>query len=698
MTTKNWFTERDLIVLNYQQKAIADVQQSIEDRKISVLAACPSAGKTIMTINIIADYLNNNPLNKVLVLTHGRTILRSQFHDVLIEMNNIKSLGFTYDLVEKFNEYDENIQVNICLPQTLNNKILSPIDLLIVDEAHDFYDCKMIDSIIEKIQPSKQLLLTGTPSSFILKGMPIIPITLFTIYDEGMTCNPIIDIATSSYQFTKEQFNYATDELYSDVIFKQAATNKTLDDLLFKIVDKLESFKDNKLCNFTGWLPALLKMQKTMMVCRSRAQARQVQNYFEKIGIKSVLSISGSESDTDKNSKKIKYFTEHDDCLLLIVCGRGILGFNYTELINVVDLSMSQNIDRIYQLMCRIVRKSKKSPELTKMYFKVVPNTMSEYYLFRMTCVLNMMDEEFYTHYNGKNLDTLTIPTVRPVKPKVDKPLIDEPDKPVNVPSVDRPTIDKGNNFLRFDIPIMDLFKSIYHKKDALLHTFALTRISEARSRFMEKRPNGYWLNMPKEEIREIASEFDSISEFIKGNACAYCVAKDNFWLDEFFERKMKPDGYWLNMSKEEIQKIASEFDSRDKLKMGNNRIYKVILENGWMDEIFKRRKKTNGFYENMTKEEMREVASEFDSISKFLKGNHCAYNVAFENGWLDEFFERKQKPNGYYKYMTKEELREVAKGFDSINKFRIGNNGAYEIARQNKWIKEFFPKDKRAA
>ena len=140
MNIKNWFIERGLRVLDYQQKAIANVQDSIGKQEVTILAACPSAGKTIMTINVIENYLLNNPTYKVLVLTHGTTILRTQFHDVL----EIVKPDFTYNLVEKFTEYDNNKQVNVCLPQTLKGRKLSTIDLIIVDEAHQFYEINSI--------------------------------------------------------------------------------------------------------------------------------------------------------------------------------------------------------------------------------------------------------------------------------------------------------------------------------------------------------------------------------------------------------------------------------------------------------------------------------------------------------------------------------------------------------------------------
>ncbi len=88
----------------------------------------------------IEKYLQDHPGAKVLVLTHGQTILRGQYHDSLIE----EQPGFKYceissgrDFVRKYGNYD----VFVTLPQTLRGLIpsLPHFDLLVVDEAHHFY-------------------------------------------------------------------------------------------------------------------------------------------------------------------------------------------------------------------------------------------------------------------------------------------------------------------------------------------------------------------------------------------------------------------------------------------------------------------------------------------------------------------------------------------------------------------------------
>lgn len=399
----DWFTQRGLRLLNYQTEVLNKVKESLQSQEVTVLAACPSAGKTIMVINVIEDYLAKYPSHKVLVLAHGTTILRTQFHDNLVLLYSRIKSDFKYNLVEKYNQFDLNANVNVCLPQTLNGKALNSIDLLVVDEAHQFYFAKMVRDIIKDAKPQRQLLITGTPSQFIRRGYPIIPVPLNTIFDEGMISDVYIEIATSSYNFGFGDYNQQ-DELKSSIQFRDSETKKTLDDLIGKIVDRLKTIRGDESAIIAEWLPTLKNLHKTMFVCKTQPQAFQVQRYFDKIGVKSALSTS----DYDIDSSEIDRFKREEDCLVLIVVGRGILGFNFPDLVNVVDMTTSQNVDRIYQLLCRVIRNHPKGER--KLFFKIAPSALSEYYKYIMTGVLALNDESFFTTYNGSNFNSFKIP------------------------------------------------------------------------------------------------------------------------------------------------------------------------------------------------------------------------------------------------------------------------------------------------
>jgi superfamily II DNA or RNA helicase len=659
----NWFESRGLRVLNYQQDAIGKVQESMSQREISVLAAAPSAGKTLMTIYIIEEYLKQNPTHKVQILAHGTTILRTQFHDVLEEIKP----NFTYNLVEKFNQYDVTADVNVCLPQTLAGNELNKINLLVVDEAHQFYFAeKMMKEIIKKTKPQKQLLLTGTPSPFIRKGFKIIPVTLNTIFDEGMITDLFVEIATSSYSFDPMyDFNPNTDELKSSVHIKESETKKTLDDLITKIVDRLKSIKDNQYQNLLPeWLPTLKKLQKTMIACRSQHQAMQVQHYFEKIGVKSALSIS----DIDYNSSEIERFKSEPDCLILIVVGRGILGFNYPELVNVVDMTTSQNVDRIYQLLCRVIRKHPEGQK--KLFFKIAPNIHSDYYKYIMTAVLSLSDESFFTKFNGKNFNEMIIPVIK-TKREHHEPSNNGGGKP-------RPKTLKPIDFE--GLPVFEFFKDLYHKKDALLHVYAYTTIRDVRAEFMNFKPSGYWTF---EKCMESASHFTKSGDWFKNDSGAYTAAIEKKWFNEctkHMTKVRKPNGFW---SLEKCKESALKYNTKNEWRLNDNKALNAALINGWYDECVKHMSEV---HTSWTKEKCIESAQKYNSKIEWLKNDANAYSAACRNNWLDECTSHMKKLTGFW---TLETCKESALKYNTIKDWSKNESGAYNKATKNGWIDE---------
>ena len=660
----NWFESRNLKVLSYQNTAITNVQESLKQREVTVLAACPSAGKTLMTIYIMEEYLRENPNHKVMVLAHGTTILRTQFHDVLEEAKP----NFTYNLVEKFNQYNINKDVNICLPQTLNGNILSKIDLLVVDEAHQFYLAeKMMKEILKQTKPERQLLLTGTPSPFIVKGYNIIPVTLNTIFDEGMISDLYVEIATSAYKFDIMSDYNADNELKTSSHFKNSETKKTLDDLITKIVDRLKSIKDNPYQNLLPeWLPTLKRLQKTMIACRSQQQAMQVKNYFDKIGVKSALSIS----DTDLNSSEIEVFKQEKDCLILIVVGRGILGFNYPELVNVVDMTTSQNVDRIYQLLCRVIRKHPEGQK--KLFFKVAPNIHSDYYKYIMTAVLSLSDESFFTKFNGKNFSDMLIPVI---KTKVKR----ETNTNTNTGSKKSKGKIKPVDFE--GLPVFNFFKDLYHKKDAILNVYAYTTIRDVRAEFTDYTPSGYWT---LENCKESALKHNKPEDWYKADGGALQAAKRNGWYEECIKHMIigKNGGYW---TKELCIEDARKFNTRKEWIKNNNTPYSLALINGWLEECTSHMKNLR---QALTKERCLENAKKYDTVLEWSKKGGGEYKFARMHEWFDECISHMVKYVNP-KSLTKERCLSDAKKYNKRSDWNKFNSTTYKYACLNGWMKE---------
>lgn len=649
-----WFKSRGLRILNYQTDVINKVKDSLNKQAVTVLAACPSAGKTITAIYIIEDYLKQNPSHKVLILAHGTTVLRTQFHSNIEDVYSTIKSDFDYKLVENYSEYDNNASINVCLPQTLNGKLLNKIDLLVVDEAHQFYFASMVKDIIKKVKPMKQLLLTGTPSIFIRNKYPIIPVTLNTIFDEGMVSDLFVEIATSSYNFGWGDFN-KYNELKSEINFKEIETKKTLDNLIGKIVERLKNIKGNESALTPEWLPTLQKLHKTMFVCKSQQQARQVNNYFNNIHVKTALSIS----ETDIDSLGIEKFKKDENCLILIVVGRGILGFNYPELVNVVDMTTSQNIDRIYQLMCRVIRKHPKCEK--KLFFKIAPIELVEYYKYIMTAVLALSDETFYTKFDGKNSDKLTIPVEK--CRRIGDDGINSKKKQIKFKPIEFK-----------DLPAIELFKYVNQNKDSLLNLYVMASMRDVRAEFLRTKPNNYWT---KENCIESAKKHPKISDWSKNDKGAYTSAQRNGWIEECTAHMIKQRKW----TKEKVIENASEYKSITDWYKREKGAYDYAQRNGWMDictaHMIKQRK--------WTKAKVIESAKNYHRINEWKKSDRCAYASAQFNGWLEECTAHMIKKTRW----TKEKVFKSALKYDRSIDWQNCDASAYSLAQKNGWLNE---------
>ncbi|KKK59023.1 hypothetical protein LCGC14_3038540, partial [marine sediment metagenome] len=296
MDYKNWFESRGLRTLDYQLDILENkLPQSLaENQKPTVLAACPSAGKTLMSIAFLESYLEDNPEHRVLVLTHGTTVLRDQYHRVLEESQP----GFTFEEVIAGQDVRKSpAQVVVCLPHAFDGKRKCPrFDLLIVDEAHQLYFAeKRVKSVIRRVRPDKQILLTGTPSPFIRRNYPVIPVTVNKLLEEKMVEDLLVEVASSTYNFTNEDYN-ENYELKDEAQIRAVNTRTTLDHLLVQVVARLTSvIKQHPklysgLHNVTGWSASLKALRKTMFACRNQRQARQVARYFRDKGVDVALS------------------------------------------------------------------------------------------------------------------------------------------------------------------------------------------------------------------------------------------------------------------------------------------------------------------------------------------------------------------------------------------------------------------------
>ena len=394
---------------DYQIKTINRIQSIHKStNKIPVLAACPGAGKTIMSLSIISDYIRANPTAKILIMTHGTKVLRSQYMESM--QSNFPHLASKALTVESSNEFNPKAQIVIALPQTLTNLDLTKVkyDLVIVDEAHQRYLGNQSQLIIAQIKPKHQLLLTGTPSKFIYENDKAgddkqFEILAVALQDIKHVMAPLrIDIDSSVYKVKANEYNQDGEVIEAAVIKQfndKTKTYKTTEMIIEGLFEKLKKapFKQNV-------------FNKIMVMAKSIEQATYIQNKLTRLGYTNI----SSNSENDPDSENIELFKNTQNYQFLVVVQRGILGFDDPSITAVVDMSGTKNLDRMYQAMARVVRKSKDNR--FKLFIKMAANANEstiEYTKHIVNSMLCLTIEEYILNFNGSNHEIIMPPVER---------------------------------------------------------------------------------------------------------------------------------------------------------------------------------------------------------------------------------------------------------------------------------------------
>ena len=397
-----------LKLYDYQQKLHREVLAKFKAGEKEVcLAVAPSGGKTQVSIAVICSYLRANKKARALVLTHGTTVLRSNYTDRVSRYE----LGIRHDLYVPKSDgghvpYEElKGRLVVSLPQSIFRiEKLGKFDLVVVDEAHERYGKDESNSIIDRVKAKHVLLLTGTPAKFIEEKVPLVAMSSASLFDIGRLADPIIEIARSAYKLSYKRDYNADGDVKETVRTKAKDTNATLKTVVRGLVRRLGA-------------DGIRSLGKTLVACRSIEQARQVHKYFGSIGVRSLLSHSDRfREGFDAESRNFSLFKSDSKVQVLVVVQRGILGFDMPELMNVVDMTNSLNPNRIFQLLSRGVRKFDGG---RKLFIKLAPQ--SENLLAYTTAIMSIVmqlaaSDEFFKTWDGKlqpRLDVFVPPEFR---------------------------------------------------------------------------------------------------------------------------------------------------------------------------------------------------------------------------------------------------------------------------------------------
>jgi len=475
---KNMFTQRPFLKeIEWQKQGLFD--EDIKNKSKVVLAAGTSSGKTYFTIMLLNLFYmdSNNSKKKTLIIPSSQTNLRSNFEEAIEDFKP----DFTYKVCTSCNELrdalNSNTQVIICLPQTIVRCLdaLPKLDKLILDEAHTWYFKKTLRSIVKKTKPVQQLLLTGTPSPFILRGgfhMHYVPV--MDLYDQGLISNTEVHVVSSTYDFKEEDYN-SNDNLITDsrtkkVLASEEALRKVVLGMIRKLKNPIKGTKNlNRLTNDVGGR-FFNYLGKTILWANSIKQADKFAEVLRTFkGLQNAVLVSHSENDDD--SILMEKFKSDDDIKILVSVNRGRLGWSYTELFNAIDFTMTRNLNTILQMLARLFRLSKEQPNKKKIFYKVSNSKDAGYFTVIMKGVLLLLDKKWYSTYNGRNFNGMEIPVTVPRRRN--------PNTPGGSTS-GRPR--RNYRFEMLDLPLdLNFFKTVYAKQDDKFSTVAWTTIGQVR-------------------------------------------------------------------------------------------------------------------------------------------------------------------------------------------------------------------------
>jgi superfamily II DNA or RNA helicase len=340
---------------SYQKQTAKSVlENALNSRYLaSVLAACPSSGKTTISHIIINEYIKKFPNSNIVVLTEGQNNLKDQYLSEL-ESPNVP-INFSFGVFGS----DKDVQIGI--PQSIQSLKINQIDLLIVDECHHFYLENTDQTIIEKYKVKHQVIMTGSPTKF------------------------------NKHNQTTTGKKYGIVYLAADFLQNKG---------VFNGVD-LNVLKGRHLSDMVGfWTEAIAKganLSKVMIACHTVLQANTVMRVMRQIGRNAIVSTSKN----DINSQNIKDFKDNKYDTLIIVC-RGILGFNDKMVTTLFDLRVSNSVDTSYQLFARLLRNH--PDNIRKFYFRIGDNRTYNKQVMMLHKIKALMNSQIFKGFTGDNL------------------------------------------------------------------------------------------------------------------------------------------------------------------------------------------------------------------------------------------------------------------------------------------------------
>ena len=637
------------------QKHFLTSDEFTNSRKPFVLAAGTSAGKGPMSIMWLESFYSNpnNKNKQTLFVSASKTILRDNIHNVLKGFKPSFSYSIVKDKKTLIAALERNAQVLILIPQTIRTyyKLLPKMHNFILDEAHEWYFAKVkgknessLTKIIKHIQPKKQLLLTGTPSKFNANAdkfnFQYVPV--MDLYDEGLVSNVKMEIVSSTYDFKANdwQGNYGNLKSTKTNSKKQAeeALIMVCNEMINKLKNPLKEWYNinNVTKNSIGKLFSYL--DKTIIYTHSLSQADK---FYEILNSKKELKgkVLCSHSQNDPDSIDFNKFKTDSKFNILIAVDRGRIGFDMPELFNIVDFTLTQNLDMLLQMYGRLLRISNNQPKKQKIYFKVATKNTADYFVDLMTAMLCLTHIDWYSKYNGKNMGGILIPKVLTKSIRNKTYTNNQQNKKSN-------KVKPYVSLTELGIPLdLNFFRqSILHTSNSKFNTIAETTLDDVRKEFFGSENKWNEKTITKEALK-----YNTKNEFQKANRSAYNATFRLGITEKVFSHMTEVFHKWTIT---EIKEVANKFKTKSEFYKDEigRRAYGQARKLDILDDVCKH---MDSYYTEWTPHLVKKIAKQYNTRTEFQKGSKAAYGAARKFG-LDMFCKHMKRPDVWNKSIKK--------------------------------------------
>jgi predicted GIY-YIG superfamily endonuclease len=237
----------------------------------------------------------------------------------------------------------------------------------------------------------------------------------------------------------------------------------------------------------------------------------------------------------------------------------------------------------------------------------------------------------------------------------------------------------KFNSITEFQKNSRGAYKSAY--RNNWLYEFFPMSLEDKRIK--------YWSD--KDKCQQEALKYTTISYFKKYSSIVYKVSLNNNWLDEITSHMKKK----IVITKEEVLEEALKYKHRNQFREDSKIIASVAVKNGWWEEACAHMISLNSpTISHWTIEMLKEESSKYATRSEFQKNHSQAYNCAIRKDWIDEVCshmpKRESVPPGFWN--VKENCYKESTKYNKMSYFQKGCSGAYKAALKNNWMNEFFP------